>query len=488
MDAKELRASAAELAEAQRVAHIGNWTFDLQTQKVTWSDELYRIFEIGHRDFDGRYDAFVSRIHPDDQLHVLRTNARARLEGASFDIEYRIITLAQQTKIIREVGYASRDQAGDVVRLFGTAQDITERKRAEERLRRSESHLAEAQRLAHVGSWEWDLRSGDVTWSDELYRIFGLQPGEIDVAHEAMSFIHTDDRDEILNTVRRSIITKEPYSFCYRVLRPDGDERIVQTRGLVVCDDEGAPIRVFGATQDVTELTRTEEKLHATSEQLRALSTRLRSAREEEGARIARELHDELGSMLTSLKLDLALFRNDECRATDDVRVSGLRDRLDAMMRTIDQTVDTVRRISSELRPSVLDDLGIVAAMRWQAKQFAAQSGIVCDIDFRVETVDLEPQQSTAVFRVFQEALTNVRRHSQASKVEILLEKQRDTLTLLVRDNGRGITAGERSNPRSLGLLGMQERVNLIGGTIHIAGVDGVGTAITIRVPIAGKS
>ena len=127
MDAEELRASAAELAEAQRVAHIGNWTFDLQTQKVTWSDELYRIFEIDHRDFDGRYDAFLNRIHPDDQLHVLKTNARARLEGASFDIECRIITLARQTKIIREVGYASRDQAGDVVRLFGTAQDITER-------------------------------------------------------------------------------------------------------------------------------------------------------------------------------------------------------------------------------------------------------------------------------------------------------------------------------------------------------------------------
>ena len=120
MDAEELQASAAELAEAQRVAHIGNWTFDLQTQKVTWSDELYRIFEIDHRDFDGRYDAFLSRIHPDDQLHVLRTNARARLEGASFDIEYRI-TLAQQTKVIREVGYALRDQAGDVVRLFGTS-------------------------------------------------------------------------------------------------------------------------------------------------------------------------------------------------------------------------------------------------------------------------------------------------------------------------------------------------------------------------------
>ncbi|TMA79794.1 MAG: PAS domain S-box protein [Deltaproteobacteria bacterium] len=233
MDAEELRASAAELAEAQRVAHIGNWTFDLQTQKVTWSDELYRIFEIDHRDFDGRYDAFLNRIHPDDQLHVLKTSARTRLEGASFDIEYRIITLAQQTKIIREVGYASRDRAGDVVRLFGTAQDITERKRAEERLKRSESHLAEAQSLAHVGSWEWDLRSGDVTWSDELYRIFGLQPGEIDVAHEAMSFIHTDDRDEILNTVRRSITTKEPYSFCYRVLRPDGDERVVHIGGTI---------------------------------------------------------------------------------------------------------------------------------------------------------------------------------------------------------------------------------------------------------------
>src|SRR6267378_294108 len=139
--------------------------------------------------------------------------------------------------------------------------EVTERKQAEDKVKQSESQLAEAQHLAHVGSWDWDLRSNTVTWSDELYRIFGFQPGEIDVAHEAMSFIHYEDRDLVLRTVNNSVKNREPYSFYYRVLRLDGDERIVHSRGYVVTDEDGDPIRVFGSTQDVTELKRAEEKL-----------------------------------------------------------------------------------------------------------------------------------------------------------------------------------------------------------------------------------
>ena len=131
---EELRERAADLAEAQRVAKIGNWILDLRTNKVIWSEELYRIFEIEKRDFDGRYESFVSRIHPDDQQRVLQTNAQTRIEGSPFDIEYRIITPNDEVRFIREVGYADQDEAGNVIRLFGTAQDITERKLVEEAL------------------------------------------------------------------------------------------------------------------------------------------------------------------------------------------------------------------------------------------------------------------------------------------------------------------------------------------------------------------
>jgi len=365
--------------------------------------------------------------------------------------------------------------------------EITESKQAQ-KLKESEIQLAEAQRLAHVGSWDWDLRSNTVTWSDELYRIFGFQPGEIDVAHEAMSFIHYEDRDLVLSTVTNAVKNREPYSFHYRVLRLGGDERIVHSLGYVVSDEDGDPIRVFGSTQDVTELKRAEEKLKATSEQLRSLSASVQATNEEAATRIAREIHDELGDALTSLKLDLESIRREEFPATSDAELDRLREKIEAMIHLIDQTLDTVRRISSELRPSVLDDIGLVAAMRWQTRQFEAQTGIVCQCHFSLEDKDLDQQQSTAIFRVSQEALTNVFRHAEATRIDIILEKENDELVLTVQDNGRGITADEKSDRLSLGLLRMRERVNLIGGAIHIRGIEGKGTEITVRVSIPTKS
>ena len=164
---------------------------------------------------------------------------------------------------------------------------------------------------------------------------------------------------------------------------------------------------------------------------------------------------------------------------------SRLREKIETMMRLVDRTIDSVRRISSELRPSVLDDFGLVAGIRWQARQIEAQAGIVCHCEFHLKDVNLDQMQSTAVFRVFQEALTNVLRHARASRVDIGLGKERDQLVMTIRDNGRGITVEEKSDRRSLGLLGMRERVNLVGGTIDITGIQAEGTVITVSLPLA---
>ncbi|MDX6578246.1 MAG: hypothetical protein QOE96_4199 [Blastocatellia bacterium] len=230
-----------------------------------------------------------------------------------------------------------------------------------------------------------------------------------------------------------------------------------------------------------------EEKLKATSERLRALTASVQSAREEEATRIAREIHDELGSALTSLKLDLASIRRETVDSASDTDLSRLREKLETMMQLVDQTVDTVRRISSELRPSILDDIGLVAAIRWQGEQFEAKSGIACRYDIRLEDVDLNRQQSTDMFRVFQEAMTNILRHAQATRVDISLKKEDNEIVLTIRDDGRGITADEKSGRQSLGLLGMRERVSLIGGAIDITGAAGKGTVITVRLTIPRK-
>jgi PAS domain S-box-containing protein len=380
------------------------------------------------------------------------------------------------------------DERGNLLKRYGVAINIEDRKQAEEKLKHSKTQLAEAQRLAHIGSWDWDLRTNAVTWSDELYQVFGLQPGTISDAGDVDRFIHPDDLDLGWDTVKRAVANKEPYDYYHRILRPDGTERIARSRGSIMSDERGEPIKVFGATQDVTDLKRAEQKLKATSDQLRALSARLQFAREEEGIRIAREIHDELGSSLTRLKWDLEIMGKEQLAAQDQERLEKSSRKISEMISLVDETVDTVRRISAELRPSALDDLGLGAALRLQAHQFQDRMGIIVECDCSAESVKLTRQQSTAVFRICEEALTNVMRHSHATRVKVRLKIDQDDLVLTIRDNGLGITPLEMSDSLSLGLLGMRERAHLIGGEIEIEGIEDKGTVVTARVPISRGS
>jgi signal transduction histidine kinase len=247
----------------------------------------------------------------------------------------------------------------------------------------------------------------------------------------------------------------------------------------------GGQVATYAIFRDITERKKAEEQLKTTSEQLRALSARLQSAKEEEAARIAREIHDELGSGLSAVKWDIELIERDLIQVVGRDQLSSTWERIPAVKRVIDDLINMTRRISGELRPSALDDLGLVAAIRWHAREFEGRTGIVTQFDSSFEDIDLTREQSTAVFRIFEEAMTNVMRHAQATQVDIKLEKENGELELTIRDNGRGITEAEQSDRLSLGLLGMRERASLIGGRVVIANSEGKGTVVTLRVPVA---
>jgi signal transduction histidine kinase/ABC-type uncharacterized transport system substrate-binding protein len=221
-----------------------------------------------------------------------------------------------------------------------------------------------------------------------------------------------------------------------------------------------------------------------TQEQLRALSERLRKVKEEEGIRIARELHDELGGTLTSLKWSLMTIGQVYSGETKTVSDGDARTKIEEMVGLINTTINTVKRISSELRPVMLDELGLIPTIRWHAHQFQDQTGITCDFNPQLEHVDLSREQSTTIFRIFQEAMTNVLRHAQANKVNILIEEEEGELVFGVSDIGRGITESEKQGTRSLGLLGMRERAHSIGARIEIKGIAGKGTAVIVRLPL----
>jgi signal transduction histidine kinase len=224
-------------------------------------------------------------------------------------------------------------------------------------------------------------------------------------------------------------------------------------------------------------LERTAE-LELSQAQLRQLSARLEALREEERARLAREVHDELGGFLTAIKMDIVRLG----RAGGDAAVQA--ERLDRLQHSIDETVQTVRRIATELRPALLDDFGLVAAMEWQLGEFARRSGLRCELRAPTDGVALAGDGATAVFRVFQETLTNIARHAEASAVDVTLQAGDGRLTLEVRDNGIGIDAERLQSARSLGLLGMRERIRLLSGELDIRGQAGAGTVVRVTIPM----
>lgn len=237
----------------------------------------------------------------------------------------------------------------------------------------------------------------------------------------------------------------------------------------------------LGAPQPAGEARRAEEQLKPTSDQLRALVARLRNAHEDERTYVARELHDELGQACTALKMDLALLVQ---RLPKNKR--GVHERAQSMQKLIDDMIHTLRKIASDLRPSTLDDLGLPAAMEWQAQEFETRSGIKCHLALPEEEHALDCERSTAIFRIFQETLTNVARHANATRVNVRLVKDDQSLVLEVCDNGKGIDEARTSSGASLGLLEMRERALLLRGEFNIAGVSGQGTTVTVRVPLRG--
>lgn len=223
-----------------------------------------------------------------------------------------------------------------------------------------------------------------------------------------------------------------------------------------------------------------EEKLLKSHEQLRALTAYLQFVREEERTRIAREVHDELGQMLTNLKIELAWLA---ARLPKHRRL--LQEKAKQMLSHIDALAHSVRQIVTELRPGILDDFGLVAALEWQAGEFQRRTGLRCTFFSDVQRESWDGDVTTALFRIFQETLTNVLRHAQATRIDVHLWQDGDALLLEVADNGRGITPEEVANTRSIGLLGMRERAALLGGEISFNGAPGRGTTVLIRLPIA---
>lgn len=370
------------------------------------------------------------------------------------------------------------DETGRHIGFLGVTRDITERKLVQESLRLSEERYRTI--FETTGNATVIVRDDDVISlaNSEFEKLSGYGRDALEGKMSWKEFIAGEDRDRVMgyHRARRMDPASAPKTYDFRFTDRYGRIRNVVANATLL---PGTTMSVV-SLMDITERIEAEERLRISREQLRNLNMHTQELRERERANVAREIHDELGQVLTALKMDLAYLakRLPENRKDLLAKVSS-------MSRSIDASIDSVRRIIMELRPGLLDHLGLVPAIEWQAQEFQERTGISCRLSLPHTDILLDRDIATTVFRIFQEALTNVARHAQASVVDVKIATDAHTLTLTVHDNGKGITKNEVEDPKALGLMGMRERAFFCNGTFDIYPDEGGGTTVTLCVPTA---
>ena len=374
--------------------------------------------------------------------------------------------------------------AGQPHQIVAVATDITAHRAVLDKLASNEAFFRKLAETTGMIPFEVDLRTAQFTYvGPQAESLFGYPLAAWTASGFWPSIIHPSDADAAAKLELDPQGSEEADVHAeFRLRKTNGE--FVWVRQVVrygPCDEQGGKARGF--LFDISTSKVIEEEREMSRRQLRELGLRNQSAREEERISVAREIHDELGQALTLFRIELTWLENRMAKVLSERGAEPVVRKIGQMKRMLDGTLQTVRRITTNLRPPVLDELGLRAAIEWQAEGFSRRVGIRCEVD--AESLECPCKDtSTALFRIFQEILTNVARHAQASRVRVKLRKEEDAFVLIVSDNGRGFTATSSPKPKSFGILGMGERAEALGGRVEISSGLAQGTTVTVSLPV----
>jgi two-component system, NarL family, sensor histidine kinase UhpB len=366
-------------------------------------------------------------------------------------------------------------------KAFELEKEVRWRKKIEAQLRDSSQRLELAIEGANISIWDWEIASRAGHFTGKWVENLGYQIDEIAPHFDSWEkLLHPDDRVKTLNSVKANLAGQTKfYENEHRILDASGKWRWVLARGKVVeRDEKGNPLRQAGTFMEITDRKTAEEELKKSRGELRELSKYLQTTIEKEKIRIAQEIHDDLGQILTAIKLEASWLIDKIPKGNTSIFKKA-----NAVVGLVDQTILSVKKIITDLRPGILDDLGLAAAVEWQAKDYQQRTGAEHTVFIEPEDIRVNAELSTAIFRICQEALTNAARHSGASQVLVKIVQQNGMFNVSIMDNGIGIDESKISDSGSFGLIGMRERAASFGGFFEISKGNAGGTKVIVKIP-----
>lgn len=479
-----LSTSEARLRAAMRTSGIGVFDIRLPGHTGYFSDEYLRIYGYEPQDRDRFERGWFPLMHPGDVQNFLAMQAhRTAYNETQNDFEYRRLHRDGHYLWLRWVGeIVERDAQGNPTRIIGTLQNVDSQRRGEESLRAVTAELKRAQSIAGLGNWTVGLDGRPQYWSEEIFRLFGLDSSGPPPNERVLEQLFTPASWKIRSAaVRRALWDGKPYAIEHEIRRADGSQAWALSHGDAQRDANGRVVGLYGTLQDITARKRHEMALREAGEQVRALSSHIEDEINLERKRIAGDVHDQLGQMLTAIKLEIQVLRAQHGGLLPVNEAAG------RLLEKVESTIEITRNIALNLRPSVLD-LGLVPALEWLAEDFSLRTEIACTVRAAATEIDLSDKAANELFRIVQESLTNVTRHAQASRVRISLEANATLLLLLVDDDGCGFDPAQARSKGHFGLLGMQERALRLRADLAVESRPGAGTRVRLSLPLANAT